>query len=143
MKVKYYTIKEISSKRLLYAVICAAYKGKWIFVRHRDRNTWEIPGGRREENEDINATASRELFEETGATGFDLEPVCDYSVTNDGRTTYGRIYYARITEMGPLPESEICEVKLFKVMPEQLTYPEIQPHLHKRVLEHIKKQGTG
>jgi 8-oxo-dGTP diphosphatase len=138
MKTEFYGLGGINNERLDFAVICAAYKGKWIFVRHRDRNTWEIPGGHREEDEDINATAARELYEETGATDYDMEAVCDYSVTRDGKTTFGRVFHARVRKIGSLPETEIGEVIFLKDMPDSLTYPEIQPLLYKRVLEHLK-----
>lgn len=44
MKTEFYSIGGINDEQFDFAVICAAYKGKWLFVRHRDRNTWEIPG---------------------------------------------------------------------------------------------------
>ena len=137
MEVKFYKIIGTDNRRFGFAVIHAAYKGKWVFVRHKDRNTWEIPGGHREANEDIDATASRELYEETGAVKYEIEQVCDYSVTKDGATTFGRLFYAGITELGQLPESEIKEIRLMKEMPESLTYPDIQPQLHRRVLEYL------
>lgn len=46
-------------------------------------------------------------------------------------------------EMGSLPESEIGEVMLSKDMPENLTYPEIQPVLQRKVLEHINQKAEG
>ena len=52
---------------LRFAVICARYQNQWLLVRHRERRTWECPGGHREPGEDIDATARRELWEETGA----------------------------------------------------------------------------
>jgi 8-oxo-dGTP diphosphatase len=33
------------------------FNGQWLYVRHKERQTWEIPGGHREENENINDTA--------------------------------------------------------------------------------------
>lgn len=140
MEIEFYNSGEISNNQFEFAVICAAYKGKWIFVRHKDRNTWEVPAGHSEENEDINATASRELFEETGALNCEIELVCDYSVTIGERTAYGRLFYSKVTEMGPLPDSEICEVKFLKVMPDNLTYPEIQPRLLQKVLQYLSQK---
>ena len=65
IKVKFYQIGTIDDNKLLFAVIMAKFRGQWLYVRHRDRDTWEIPGGHREENETIYETASRELIEET------------------------------------------------------------------------------
>lgn len=141
MKIDFYSLGEISNEKFNFAVICAAYKGKWIFVRHKDRNTWEIPGGHREEKEDINVTASRELFEETGAVKYEVDPICDYSVTISGTTTFGRLFYAKVAEIGPLPESEICEITLLTAMPDNLTYADIQPKLHSKVLEFLSSKA--
>ena len=49
----------IANDRLKFAVIAARYQGKWIFCRHKQRDTYEIPGGHREPGEDINDTARR------------------------------------------------------------------------------------
>lgn len=140
METKLFSLGEIEDSRLDFAVIGASYRGKWLFVRHKDRDTWEIPGGHREEKETIDRTAARELLEETGVENCQIEPVCDYSVTRDGESSYGRLFYAHVQEMGVLPESEIGEVQLFKKMPASLTYPKIQPFLQQKLLEHSKEK---
>ena len=40
----------------------------WLMVRHIDRG-WELPGGSMYEDETVDITALRELFEETGILG--------------------------------------------------------------------------
>lgn len=139
LKVNFYKLNTIDEDKLLFAVIMAKYNGKWIYVKHRERNTFEIPGGHREKNETINDTASRELFEETGAKIFNITPVCVYSVYGDERIDYteslGQLFYAEIETLDKLPNYEIREIKLFNNIPEDLTYPLIQPYLHKKVLE--------
>lgn len=72
MKVKFFDLN--ADKPLKYAVICARYNGKWVFCKHKNRDTYEIPGGHREDSEDIETTAKRELWEETGAKNFDICP---------------------------------------------------------------------
>jgi len=62
----------------LFVVIAAKYKGKWVWVKHRDRDTWEIPGGHIEKGESPDNAASRELIEETGAIIFTIKTICDY-----------------------------------------------------------------
>ena len=52
MEIKFYNVGYTSNDKFHFAIICAAYKGKWIFVIHKDHDTWEIPAGYREEDEE-------------------------------------------------------------------------------------------
>jgi len=125
--------------RLTYSVIAAKYGDKWIYVRHHRRNTWEIPGGHIEENETSDDAAKRELMEETGAADFKIECVATYSVLKDGKRGFGRLYLADISKLGPVPDiSEIAEIKILDSLPENLTHPDIQPHLFKKVITFLK-----
>ncbi len=74
--------------------------------------TWEIPGGHREAGEKIEDTAARELVEETGATSFLLQAISDYSVAFRDQESFGRLYLANVDSIGPLPDSEIAEMRL-------------------------------
>lgn len=138
LKIKTYNIETMDDNKLMFAVIAARYRSKWIFVRHKDRSTWEIAGGHREEMENIEDTASRELFEETGAKDFKLYPISIYSVEKDDILTYGQLYYAEVESLGELPDLEIGEVKLFDDIPQHLTYPLIQPFLFEHTLQFLK-----
>ena len=133
MRIDFYELEEIEDSLLEFAVIFAVSDGKYIFVRHRDRNTWEIPGGHRELNEKIEDTGERELKEETGAKDFHISPVCDYSVDIDVERRYGRLFYCNVKEISDQLEHEIEEVGFFEDCPTDLTYPEIQPYLYEEV----------
>lgn len=131
--VKFHDLNIIENDKLKFAVIMARYKGKWIFVRHKERLTWEIPGGHREKDEDINITASRELMEETGAKEFKITPVCIYSVNRDNVESFGQLFYSEVESIDELPNSEIGEIRIFDKIPENLTYPLIQPYLFREI----------
>ena len=138
-EVKFYDPSFEPDVTLTYSVISARYGSSWIFVRHQGRSTWEIAGGHIEPGETSHEAAFRELMEETGALSFNLECVATYSVTKDGITGYGRLYMAEVFEIGEVPDiSEIAEVTMLASLPENLTYPDIQPFLFKRALEHLQ-----
>ncbi|HEX2969818.1 MAG TPA: NUDIX domain-containing protein [Bacteroidales bacterium] len=124
--------------RLTYSVIAARYKCRWIFVRHHKRTTTEIPGGHIEEGETSHEAGCRELMEETGAILFTIECVATYSVYRDCKTSWGRLYFAEVTELGPIPDtSEIAEIMFSDHLPEENTHPDIQPKLFEKVIEYI------
>lgn len=135
IKVEFYNLKTIEDKKLEFAVICSEFKSKWIWVKHKKRDTWEIPGGRREQGEDILNTAKRELFEETSAVNFEIAEVCEYSVTRDEQTRYGRLYYATVKELKQTLDFEIEKIQFCSESPQDLTYPAIQPLLLAKVIQ--------
>jgi 8-oxo-dGTP diphosphatase len=138
-EVKFYSPLYNPGVKLTYSVISARYKDKWMFVRHHKRSTFEIAGGHIEEGESADEAASRELAEETGALKFKIECIATYSVKKDGETGWGRLYYADVSEQGPVPDmSEIEEVVLLDKIPDHPTHPDIQPHLFQRTLEYLK-----
>ncbi len=65
LEVKFYDT--VDDSLLKFAVIISQSNGKWVFCKHKERDTYEAPGGHREAGEDILETAKRELQEETGA----------------------------------------------------------------------------
>ena len=138
MKVHFYD--HMDDRLLKFAVIVAKYNDKCVFCKHKDRNTYELPGGHREPRETILAAAERELREETGAVDFTLSPICVYSVTGTnsvnatGEETFGMLYFANILTFEPELHSEIERIELFDTLPEALTYPQIQPVLFQEYL---------
>ena len=142
MKVKFYDA--VNDELLKFAVIISKHENKWVFCKHKERDTYEVPGGHREPNESIIDTARRELKEETGALDFSLTPVCVYSVTGKNRVnetgeeTYGMLYFADIESFAAKLDSEMELVRLFDELPTEWTYPLIQPIL---IAEYIRLKG--
>ncbi len=126
--------EEVEDQLLKFAVIIAKTNGQWIFCKHRNRMTYEIPGGHHEANETILEAAIRELKEETGAVEFTIKPICVYSVkeiNDDEETeneTYGMLYVADIFTFEAL-HSEIERILITNTLIENWTYPLIQPAL--------------
>ena len=142
LQVKFY--EQTEDARLRFAVVIAKSNGKWVLCKHHLRDTWEIPGGHREKGESIADTAARELAEETGALQAEIFPVSAYGVERENGITWGMLYLARIEEMGELPpDSEIREVGFFDRMPDELTYPAIQPHLYREIQNWLNLQSKA
>ncbi len=134
-------IHEITDRYKKYAVILAYENNQIILVRHKNRLTWEIPGGHNEPNEPILSTAKRELFEETGAVRFDIKHLFDYSVDKGNEISYGGLFIANIYDRELQLNHEIVEVKPYTELPsfENLTYGKIQGELFKLVNESSKE----
>lgn len=144
MKVNFY--EEIEDSLLKFAVIVAKSQRKWVFCKHKDRITLEIPGGHRKKRESILQTAKRELMEETGAIDFSIKPICVYSVTGKNRVNesgneiFGMLYYADIQTFESKLDSEIEKIELLDELPTAWTYPQIQPLLLAEVQRRISEE---
>lgn len=46
LAVKFY--EDVKDELLRFAVVIAKHDGKWVFCKHKERETLEFPGGHRE-----------------------------------------------------------------------------------------------
>ena len=112
-----------------YVVVMSKYQGKILLSRHRERTTWETQGGRIEPGETPLEAARRELYEESGAVDFDIRPVFDYWAGDENGGASSQVFAAEIRKLGPMPNSEMAEVRAFDEVPPNVTYPAITPEI--------------
>lgn len=143
MLVKIHKAGKTEEKDLKFVVICVRYRGKLLLARHKDRTTWEMPGGHIEDGESSREAALRELYEETGIITEDIAAICDFEVCDDGRSTYDRLYYASVERLGELPQYEMAEIRLFDDFPENCTYPHIYKIIVPQVMAYEKAQSIA
>lgn len=127
---------QIDDELLKFAVIIARTHGKWVFCKHKERDTYEVPGGHRESGENIIETAKRELKEETGAIDFTIKAICVYSVKGKtrvtkerGEETFGMLFIADINSFEEALHSEMEKIMITDSLVDNWTYPLIQPKL--------------
>ena len=130
LNINFYKLEEIEPSLLKRVVIVSYYDNKLVCCKHKERDTWELPGGHIEDGEDPIVAAKRELFEETGAIDFELEAICAYSVS-----VHALLCYAKINKFETLPDFEIEKIAFFDSAPDNLTYPEMHSALLNKVRE--------
>lgn len=130
-----------SLEQPVFVVTVSKYRGRALMSRHRERSTWEFQGGHIEPGETPPEAAKRELYEESGALEYDIRPVCDYWTGNPNtrEVKAGVLFAAEIKKLGPIPESEMAEVREFAELPDNLTYPEIMSSLYRAARDDFAK----
>ena len=62
--------------------------------------------------------------------GVEIHAAVPKDITEAFSVSWGALFLAEAITRGPLPESEIAQVRAFAALPSALTYPTIQPVLH-------------
>ncbi len=91
---------------LLITFMVIRHNLDFLLVHHRQRQTWELPGGHIEPGESARDCAIRELFEETGqrVDRLDFRAVLKYRSESENHPYYGITgYYYGTLYSGELP----------------------------------------
>lgn len=139
LTVDFLELGQVPEEKLAYAVLISRFQNQFLYAQHRKRFTWELPGGKKEVAEKIDACAARELQEETGAMDFQLTPLFIYRVTKEDVVDYGQVYLAEIVAKNHQLINEIGRVALFNQEPPIWTYPLIQPFILQHYLDLYKR----
>ncbi len=123
------------AEKYVFVVVLSKYKGELLLSRHKERTTWETQGGHIEKGETPLEAAKRELFEESGAEKFSIQPIFDYESGDDNGSAAGMVFYAEIEGLGDIPQSEMAEVRSFSTLSENLTYSHITPKLFEKAAQ--------
>ena len=94
MQCKTYPLGTLDAYR--FVVVLSRYGGKILLSRHRARTTWETQGGHIEPGETPLEAAKRELYEESGAVRFQIEPAFDYWAGEGENGAGGVVFLAEI-----------------------------------------------
>lgn len=108
-----------------FVVMMTKHKDKWLLCQHKERETWEMPGGHIEENETPLQAACRELYEETGAVEYEITPLFDFSLGTD----HGMVFESDVSVLDDIPDSEMACIAFYDELPENLTYKDITTQL--------------
>lgn len=114
------------------------YNGKFVLCYHKKVNKWDCIGGRVEKGESPLSATKRELFDETGAVGFDIVPVRDYKRFLKDGTFYNnnREYFVSVRQFSDLPDgSEMEKIDFFDEIPNDFRYD----NERETKLEHLKR----
>lgn len=134
MKIIFEEVSKVEKKNVGYSAIMANENGKWLFVRHKDFETWEIPVGKREVRESPLECAKRELYEASGATLFHINEVCAYNLEDSEK--WGILYVATIVKRNAYLYRGMLEVVGMEDIPENIAYEVYRELYQKAVLFH-------
>lgn len=134
---------EVPLSKVKFVVIISKYKGQWVFCKHKGRETYELPGGMREDGEEVVATAKRELIEETGALKFSIKPLFGYSTKSvnfyNNSEAFGMVYFSEIYEFSSSLMYEIDKRILLYTLPLKWAYESIHPKI---MMEYFKRYNN-
>lgn len=87
--------------------VVANYNDKYLLCFNIYRKQWELPAGRREQNESLRECAARELYEETSQRVQNLKFRGLIKVQRPNKTiNYSAVYMTNLSALQPFQENE-------------------------------------
>ena len=108
-----HTLDPDSYSPLIITFAAIRYKDSYLLVHHRNRQSWELPGGHIEDGESPRDCAIRELFEETCQTvnNLNFRAVMKYHNPSKDRYYYGTLYSGELSSPVPFrANDEISQI---------------------------------
>ena len=101
-------IDELKVKEMCGTNAMLLYENKLVMCWNKYRNNWELPGGGKEEGEDLTQCIIREIYEETLQTATNLEIRCWYKVfiPRINKEINGVTFYGELKEISNFSENE-------------------------------------
>jgi 2,3-bisphosphoglycerate-dependent phosphoglycerate mutase len=85
MHIKIHKAGQVNEEHLKFVVICVKFKSQWLLVRHKERTTWEMPGGHIDDGESSQAAALNDVLKNNlgsniviGSHGTALSTIINY-----------------------------------------------------------------
>jgi 8-oxo-dGTP diphosphatase len=116
-----------NDNKIKYVVCCVNTPDGYVWCRKKGFNTWELPGGKVDEGENIYDAVVREIKEETGGIvePYSVVHICEYNIIIDNvKLDRGMLCYVWCDDFEHLDSSfEMEEIMFSKTIPRNLTYP--------------------
>ncbi len=109
-------VVQIAGYTPTFVLVALQYSQQYLMVYHRQREAWEIVGGRMQSGEAPLEAAKREVFEETGqiVTGLNLKGALRLYKPTGRRTVDGLLYFTELTHLEQFTaNSEIAAIRLW------------------------------
>lgn len=134
-----------TAAELRYAVVAARCGGQWVLSRHRERGTWELPGGHREPGRGYRRRRAARAVRGDGRGAFHAQPRVRVQRDHGWADGLRDAVLCGDRHARRAPESEIAEPAAVRAAPEaeRLTYPRYSRCCSRGVQSWLNRQCGG